>query len=162
MFKNLFRVDLKLKVAENVNKLSKSNSIGVYFTGPFLNSKTRKSHWAVLYGDNGNAWMLKSEFISGYLSAVLPGHGQSIIDINNCHTYEDIHIRKDKFGPDSVWRRRSSTTGQKNRTIPRISFVYSCDTTNEKIGKQGISEAVKFFFMSMEKHDSNPIGPMVL
>jgi hypothetical protein len=30
---------------------------------------------------------------------------------------------------------------------------------NEKIGKQGISEAVKFFFMSMEKHDLNPIGP---
>jgi hypothetical protein len=33
---------------------------------------------------------------------------------------------------------------------------------NEKIGKQGISEAVKFFFMSMEKCDLNPIGPMVL
>ncbi len=42
-----------------------------------------------------------------------------------------------------------------------ISFVYICDTTNEKIGKQGISEAVKFFFMSMEKHDLNLIGPMV-
>jgi hypothetical protein len=45
--------------------------------------------------------------------------------------------------------------------ISRISFVYSCDTTNEKIGIQGVSEAVKFFFMSMEKHDLNPIGPMV-
>jgi hypothetical protein len=43
-----------------------------------------------------------------------------------------------------------------------ISFVYSCDTTNEKIGKQGISEAVKFFVMSMEKRDVNLIGPMVL
>ncbi len=30
------------------------------------------------------------------------------------------------------------------------------------IGKQGVSEAVKIFFMSMEKHDLNPIGPMVL
>jgi hypothetical protein len=26
----------------------------------------------VVYGENGNAWMLKSEFICGYLSAVLP------------------------------------------------------------------------------------------
>ncbi len=41
-----------------------------------------------------------------------------------------------------------------------ISFVYSCDTTNEKIGKQGVSEPVKIFFMSMEKHDLNLIGPI--
>jgi hypothetical protein len=126
---------LKLKVAENVNKSSKSNSIGVYITGPFCNGKMHKSPWIVVYVDNGNAWMLKSEFKHGYLSAVLPGHGQSIIDINHCHTYEDIHICKDELKPDSVWRCRSSTTGKKNRTIPRISFVYSWDTTNEKIGK---------------------------
>ncbi len=106
--------------------------------------------------------MLKSEFIHGYLSTVLPGHRQSIIDINHCHTYEDIHICKDEFGPESVWRRTSSTTGQTNRTVPWISFVYSCDTTNEKIGKQGISEAVKIFFMSMENCDLNLIGPTVL
>jgi hypothetical protein len=116
----------------------------------------------VVYGDNGKAWMLKSEFICGYQSAVLPGYRQSIIHTNHCHTYEDIHIHKDEFGPESVWRRRSSTTGQKNKTIPRISFLYSCDTTNEKIGKHGILEAVKIFFMSMEKRDLNPIGPMVL
>ncbi len=162
MFKNFFSGDLKLKVAENVNKSSKSNSIGAYITGPFQNSKTCKSHWVVVYGDNRNAWTLKSEFIHGYPSAVLPGHRQSIIDINHCHTYEDIHIHKDEFGPESVWRCRSSTTGQENRIIPRISFVYSCDTLNEKIGKQGISEAVEIFFMSMEKSDLNSIGPMVL
>ncbi len=162
MFKNLFSGDSKLKVAENVNKSPKTNSIGVYITGPFCNNKTHKSHWVVVYGDNGIAWMLKSEFICGYLSAVLPGHRKGIIDINHCHTYEDIHICKDEFGSESVWRCRSSTTRQKNMTNPRISYVYSCDTTNEKIGKQGISEAVKIFIMSMEKRDLNPIGPMVL
>ncbi len=67
MFKNLFSGDLKLKVPQNVNKSSKSNSIWVYITWPFCNSKTRKSHWVVVYGDNGNGWMLKSEFIHGYL-----------------------------------------------------------------------------------------------
>jgi hypothetical protein len=51
---------------------------------------------------------------------------------------------------------------KKIRTLPRISLVYSCDTMNEKVGKQGISEAVKFFFVAMEKRDLNPIGPMVL
>ncbi len=162
MFKILFSGDLKLKVAENVNKSSKINSIGVYITGPFRNSKTCKSHWVVVYGDNVNVWMLKSEFICGFQSDVLPGHRQSNIFTNHCHTYEDIHICKDEFGTESVWRRRSSTTGQKNRTIPRILFVYSCDTTNEKIGKQGVSEAVKIFFISMEKRDLIPIGPMVV
>jgi hypothetical protein len=33
---------------------------------------------------------------------------------------------------------------------------------NEKIGKQGVSEAVTFFFMSMEKRDLNQIFPIVL
>jgi hypothetical protein len=113
MFKNIFSGNLKLKVSENVNKSSKTNSIGVCITGPFCNSETHKSQWVVIYGDNGNTWMLKSEFICGYLSAVLPGHRQSIIDINHCHTYEDIHISKDEFGPESVWRRSSSTTGKK-------------------------------------------------
>jgi hypothetical protein len=46
-----------------------------------------------------------SEYIRDYLSAVLPGHRQSIIDITHCHTYEDIYICKDEFGSESVWRR---------------------------------------------------------
>jgi hypothetical protein len=33
---------------------------------------------------------------------------------------------------------------------------------NEKVDKQGIYKADKFFFMSMEKRDLNLIGPMVL
>jgi hypothetical protein len=49
MFNNLFSGNLKLKVAENVNNSSISNSIGVYITGPFCNSKTRKSNWVVVY-----------------------------------------------------------------------------------------------------------------
>jgi hypothetical protein len=48
----------------------------------------------VVYGDDGNAWILKSEFICGYLSAVLPGHRQSIIDVNHCHTYEAFTFTK--------------------------------------------------------------------
>jgi hypothetical protein len=122
MFKNLFSGNLKLKVAENVNKSSKTNSI-VVITGPFCNSKTCKSHWVVVYGDNGNVWMLKSEFIQGYLSAVLPGHRQSIININHCHTYEDLHICKDEFGPESVRRRRSSTTDLRDHKCNRPNVV---------------------------------------
>ncbi len=67
MFMILFMGDLKLKVAENVNKSSTTNSFEVYITGPFCKSKTCKSHWVLVHGDNGNAWMLKFEFICGYL-----------------------------------------------------------------------------------------------
>jgi hypothetical protein len=123
MFKNLFSGDLKLKVSGNVNKSSKSNSIGVYITGPFCNNKTHKSHWVVVFRNNGNTWLFKSEFICGYLSAVLPGLRLSIIDINHRLTYLDIHICKDEFGPESIWRCRSSTTVQKNRTIPRFHLT---------------------------------------
>jgi hypothetical protein len=40
--------------------------------------------------------------------------------------------------------------------------VYTCDTSNEKNGKQGLIEAIKFLFMSMKKRDINPIGPLVI
>jgi hypothetical protein len=43
MFKNLFSGDLKLKVAEKVDKLSKTNSNGVYITGPLCKVKHAKS-----------------------------------------------------------------------------------------------------------------------
>ncbi len=40
--------------------------------------------------------------------------------------------------------------------------MYTCDTKKEQLGKQGVTEAVRFFFLSMKKHQSNPIGPLVL
>ncbi len=111
----------------------------------------------MVYGDSRKVWMLKSEFIHGYLSAVLPGVKGSTIDINHCHTFKDVNICKDEFGLDNDWKRT-----QKNETISRILCVYTCDTSNETIGKEGVTEAVKFFFKIMEKCDLNPIGPMVL
>jgi hypothetical protein len=40
--------------------------------------------------------------------------------------------------------------------------VYTCDTANERNGKQGVIEAIKFLFMSIKKREINPIGPLVL
>jgi hypothetical protein len=40
--------------------------------------------------------------------------------------------------------------------------VYTCDTIEERSGKQGLIEAVQFFFMSMKKWEINPIGPLVV
>ncbi len=40
--------------------------------------------------------------------------------------------------------------------------MYTCDTKKEQLGKQVVTEAVRFFFLSMKKHQFNPIGPLVL
>ena len=100
-----FGGDLKLKVAKNIYKSSKSNPVKVSAIGPFYNSKSGKSHWVVVYGASGGAWMVKSVFIRGYLSAVLPGLKGSNIDIDHCLTYQDMNIQKDVFGLDYDWRR---------------------------------------------------------
>jgi hypothetical protein len=44
-----------------------------------------------------------------------------------------------------------------------LSFVYYCDTKEgATAGKEGLVQAIIFFFMSVKKHDNNPIGPFVL
>ncbi len=40
--------------------------------------------------------------------------------------------------------------------------MYTCDTKKEQLGKQGVTEAVRFFFLSMKKCQSNPVGHLVL
>ena len=40
--------------------------------------------------------------------------------------------------------------------------MYSCDTNEENAGKEGLIDLINFFFMSMKKHEMNPIGPLLL
>ncbi len=40
--------------------------------------------------------------------------------------------------------------------------MHTCNTVNKRNGKQGVIEAIKFLFMSMKKHEINPIVPLVL
>jgi hypothetical protein len=43
-----------------------------------------------------------------------------------------------------------------------MSFVYSCDAKKgATAGKEGLVQAIDFFFVSMKKPDKNPIGPFV-
>ncbi len=82
---------------------------------------------------------------------------KSTIDIGHSDTYHDINIGKLELGKESVWRHKDQS-----KTIKRLSFVYTCNISNERNGKQGIIEAIKFLFMTMKKHDINPIGPLVI
>jgi hypothetical protein len=121
-----------------------------------------KSNWVVVYGDNGQSWLLKAQLISGYIEYLLSQVKKSSIDIVHCKTYHEINIRQHEFGQENSWRRCPSRQGMPTQIEKRITFVYTCDTKKEQLGKQGATEAVRFFFLSMKKHQSNLVGPLVL
>jgi hypothetical protein len=62
--------DLKKTISEYEAKSVQSNSMGAHITGPHSNKNTGKSHWVVVYGDFGQAFMLKAHLIGTYLETL--------------------------------------------------------------------------------------------
>ena len=149
--------DLRKEVAKNVNSSMKTNTVDIFITGPFRNAKTGKSIWIAVFGDYGSAWTLKSQFLKGYIGALLKRVKMPNIDIGHTDSFYDINIRKYEYGKESLWRRKDQS-----KTTKRLSFVYTCDTSNERNGKHGLNEAIHFFFKTMKKRQNNPIGPLVV
>ena len=110
-----------------------------------------------MFGDYGLAWALKSQFIKGYTRLGLSKIEKPTFDIGHTNSYYDINMRKNEFSKESVWMHNA-----KNKTLKRLSFVYSCDTSTESHGKQGVIKGIKFFFTSMKKCKNNPMGPLVV
>ena len=108
----------------------------VHVSGPFQNSKSGKSHWIIVFGDNGQTWLIKPELVTGYLQCLLADIVTNI-DIEHCETYYEINIHQNEFGSVSLWKRVQKNNGKPPQNINILSFVYSCDTTDEKIEKQG-------------------------
>jgi hypothetical protein len=67
-----------------------ANQLEVNVSGPFQNSKSGKSHWIVVFGDNGQTWLIKPEFVTGYLQCLLADI-ETNIDILHCETYCEIN-----------------------------------------------------------------------
>ena len=165
LMKKINAANLKQKLAQTINTSmtirNNANHLEVHVSGPFQNYKSGKSHWIVVLGDNGQTWLIKPEFVTGYLQCLLSGIATNI-DIEHCETYCEIIIRQHEFGSESVWKRVQKNNGKPPQTVKRLSFVYSCETTDEKIGKQGLHEALRFFCLSFKKRVSNPVGPLIL
>ncbi len=102
-------------------------------------------------------WTLKSQFIKGYIRTLLTKVKKSDINMAHSNSYYDINIRKYEFGKESVWRCKDQ-----RKITKRLSFLYTCDTSNKNTGNQGLIEAIKFLFSLMKKRDINPIGPLVI
>jgi hypothetical protein len=105
----------------------KTDTVDIFITGPFRNAKAGKSTWVAVFGDYGSAWTLKAQFLKGYISTLLAKVKLSNINVGHAGSYYDINICKYKYGNESSWRRKDQ-----NKTIKRLSFVYTCDTTKEK------------------------------
>ena len=157
MFETLFDGDFTSKFDKNIKTASSSKQMEIFITGPFRNSKNGKSNWVVVYGNLNKAYVLKSNFIETYMKTLLSGIKHSNIDINHCETYYDINIRQREFGKSNDWKRTKQA-----KTISRMSFVFSCDTTNEGNAKECLVETIEVFFKSMAKRKKHPIGPMVI
>ena len=149
--------DLRKEVAKNVKSSMKTNTVDIFITGPICNAKTGKSIWIAVFGDYGSAWTLKSQFLKGYIGTLLKRIKMPNIDISHTDSFYDINIRKYEYGKESLWKRKDQ-----GKITKRLSFVYTCDTANERNGKQGLIETVQFFFKTMKKREYNPIGPLVV
>jgi hypothetical protein len=84
-------------LASNISKSTKSNMLDVYVTGPFINGKTGKSHYVVVFGAFLKAWPLKDSFLRGYLHTLankMNSVKNSKIDTNHCHSYRNQHMKE--------------------------------------------------------------------
>jgi hypothetical protein len=160
LFNSICVGNMKEKLADTKVIFFKKDTVDVYISGPYHN--TGKSHWVVVYGENKDAFMLKSAFLAVYISCLLRQWKQvtkSNINVDHCNTYYDIGIRKHQFGSESIWK----CTGAKNSPVNRVSFVYSHDSKiGDTAGKEEVIGAINFFFMSMKERVENPIGPLLL
>jgi hypothetical protein len=160
IFKSICGGDLKKKLADTAVNHFKQNSVVVHITG--LLHHSGKSHWVVVHGENKEAFMLKAQFISVYISCLLRDWVKvtnSNINTDHCKTYYDIGICKHQFGSESLWKH----AGEKKSPVKKIPFVYSYDTKiGDTAGKEELMDAIKFFFVSMKECVDNPIGPLLL
>ena len=154
-FRNLFNNEFATKVKQNMkysSSQSNQSDLDVFVTGPFR--KNANSYYVVMFGDFKRAYVLKSPFLKSYVKTVMEGLN---IDSTYCETYCDVNIRDREFGNDDKWKRSKN-----NKTISRMSAVFSGKSSNEEQIKKDIDNAISILFKSMEKRERYPIGPLVL
>ncbi len=166
IFKSICGGDSKKKISKNAAKTFKSNSVDVHINGPFCNNNSGKSHWAIVYGESGNAYTHKAQFITAYMSCQLQDREKVKklqVHIDHCNTYYEIGICKNEYAPKSLWKHcPPNQVGKTLQPVTKMSFVYSCDTNEGNAGKESLIELINFFLMIMKNCDMNPIGPFLL
>ncbi len=112
--------DLKQKLARTIKTSmsirNNANQLEVHVSGPFQNSKSGKSHWIVVFGNNGQTWLIKPEVVTGYLQCLLADI-MTNTDILHCETYCEINICEHEYGSESLWKHVQKNNGPEGRSL---------------------------------------------
>jgi hypothetical protein len=103
-------------------------------SSPLVNQTTGIVHWCVVFGSFNNAWMIKANWLGGYIRTVLSSlKNFDSNDILHTASYYEFNIRSSEFGVDSKWKRVKSPRN-KIKTVSRMNFVFSCKKSVQNSG----------------------------
>jgi hypothetical protein len=132
--------------------------VDVYISSPLVNETTGIVHWCVVFGSFNDAWMIKANWLGGYIRTVLSS--LKIFDSNDIlHTasYYEFNIRSSEFSVDSKWKR---VKGPKNKikTVSRMNFVFSCKKSEQNLGMIRLKKILDTISWSMGTRPHNTVG----
>ena len=157
--------DLKKEVSIYLTKKNKTEPIEVDVCGPFMNSKSKKGSFVVIFGALKKAWTLKPLFLRSYLGTLvekLNSRNDTSINVEHCETYYEFNIKKMEFGDESLWLRLPPKNGKPGNTVKRLSFVLSFDDTDSSQGLEMVKDALEFLAFTMKKRETGPVGGLLL
>ena len=157
--------DLKKEVSTYITKKNKTEPIEVDVCGPFMNSKSKKGSFVVIFGALKKAWTLKPLFLRSYLGTLvekLNSRNDTSINVEHCETYYEFNIKKMEFGNESLWLRLPPKNGKPGNTVKRLSFVLSFDDTDSSQGLEMVKDALEFLAFTMKKRETGPVGGLLL
>ncbi len=141
MFDNIGDIKSPIKNA------TKAKTSQVYVTGPIHNDQTGKTHWVVVFGDSGLAWVLKGQFLAGYIEYLLSQVAMENVNVEHCKTYYKINIWQGEYGDINLWKCKMSYTGNQNQTVKRfLSFIRVIQSKEIQLGNKVYARQLNFSF----------------
>ena len=146
------------KNIKEVQPKKKPGCVEVYVSSPFVNETTGIVHWCVVFGSFNDAWMIKANWLGGYVRTVLTSlKNFDNSDILHTGSYYEFNIRSSEFGVDSKWKR---VKGPRNKvkTVSRINFVFSCKKSDRVSAMTRLKKVLDTISWSMCTRLHNPVG----
>ena len=130
--------------------------VQIFLSRPFK-SEGGKSHWVVIFGDNGKAFFLKPEHLRDLFH--IGWHKKHPLKplptwISSLDCY---NIRAMEHGKDSKWYK---TKGNKTRT--RMALTFSLPTSEDHTVHELLKRDLQVIFSLMKKRPMRPAGTLAL
>jgi hypothetical protein len=106
-------------------------------------------HWSVVLGSFNDAWMMKANFLGGYVQTILASLNFNNEDILHTGSYYDFNIRSIEFGDASKWKCTKNKKGR-IKTTSQVSFVFSCKISEQASGMARLKKILDTVAWSMK------------